>query len=187
MITGLTKINGLIKKSGELLTVSSGAFTFTVLPSAELFTKKRADTEDVYVRVLFREPMFDFFGFVSEEEALFFDSLRSVSGVGPKSAMAILSSAPTGTIISAIKNGKSEVIARTPGVGKKSAQKIVLELQDKLDSVHIETTADDDTDIIDTLISLGYNPHQAREAIKTIPDNLTEKEDRLRAALQSAK
>lgn len=100
--------------------------TFSALPDAGSEVRLRIHTH-------VREDALVLFGFSTPEEKALFEKLISVSGIGPKLAIGVLSGLPTSTLVSAIRGGSVEQLVRVPGVGKKTAERIVLELRDKLD------------------------------------------------------
>ncbi len=112
------------------------------------------------------------FGFASTEERNLFEMLITVKSIGPRLALALLSAMPPRQIVSAIVNQNSGLIARSPGIGKKSAERIVLELRDKLGDI---VTADEDAvesgsvqnETISALEALGYQRSQAHKAVQT--------------------
>lgn len=120
-----------------------------------------------------RENALDLYGFAKKEELDFFELLLTVSGIGPKSAMGILSVATLQNLRHAVSTGDTSHLTKVSGVGKKNAEKIVLELKDKLDSNEFEIGLDgsSDADALEALKSLGYGEREAREALKKVVDS----------------
>jgi Holliday junction DNA helicase RuvA len=124
-----------------------------------------------------REDAIQLFGFITPQEKDAFVLLMSVSGIGPKSALGILSALPVSDLISAIQSADVEKLETVPGIGKKSAGRLVLELKDKLVKLHPALTppadhgmkGQDDTfdDALSALTNLGYRASDAKEALKT--------------------
>ena len=112
----------------------------------------------------------------------FFEMLISVSGVGPKVALGILSAAKKDVIEQAIANADSEIFTRMSGVGKKTAERIILELKNKIGSL-IPTSYNSGSDVFDALVSLGYKNTEAREALQKL-DNTLPMEQQLKEALK---
>ncbi len=135
-----------------------------------------------YVHEHIREDAYDLYGFSSQEELTFFEKLLSVSGVGPKVAMAICASAPLDDLRDRLMQGDVDWLSSIPGIGKKTAQKIVLELKGQL--IEFGQVQSEDQEIIDALVSLGYSQNQARQVIKQIPIGSKDSSDRLRIALR---
>jgi len=135
-----------------------------------------------------REDALNLYGFETEDELQIFELLLGVSGVGPKVALATLSTLAPDALRLALANDEPAVIARVPGIGKRTAQKIVVDLKDKV-SVPIEqlaslaVTVDDDSEVLEALTALGYSVVEAQRAIQNIPSDVVGVEDRLRMAL----
>jgi Holliday junction DNA helicase RuvA len=114
--------------------------------------------------------------------------LLNVSGVGPKVALATLSMLTPDVLRLALANDEPALIARVPGVGKRTAQKIVLELKDKVQPAvaglaALAQVTDIDTEVIEALTALGYSVVEAQRAVQKLPRDVTTVEDRLRLAL----
>lgn len=133
-----------------------------------------------------RETALDLYGFPSEEELHFFDLLLTVSGIGPKSALAILDVASVETIRSAVARGNAGYLTTVSGIGKKTAEKIVLELRDKVGLGAGGTSGihKDDEEALEAMHTLGYTPAEARDALRKVPPEITGSNDRLREALK---
>ncbi|HXF61150.1 MAG TPA: Holliday junction branch migration protein RuvA [Caldilineaceae bacterium] len=134
-----------------------------------------------------REDALNLYGFTDEEELAMFELLLGVSGVGPKVALATLGVLNPDALRLAIANEEPGLIARVPGVGKRTAEKIVLELRDKVKQVGglqaLATATEVDTEVIDALIALGYSVVEAQRAVQKVPKEATGVEERLRLAL----
>jgi holliday junction DNA helicase RuvA len=134
------------------------------------------DSLSLSIHTHVREDAIQLFGFSTPQEKDAFVLLLSVSGIGPKSALGILSALPVSDLVSAIQSGDIEKLETVPGIGKKSAGRLVLELKDKLIKLHpaLIPSADaaargrDDTfdDALSALTNLGYRPSDAKEALK---------------------
>lgn len=140
----------------------------------------------LFTHLSVRETALDLYGFQTERDRDFFEMLLSVSGVGPKSALAILSLAPSTTLMSAIGSGDASYLTKVSGVGPKSAQKIVLELADKLAvySTTDEHSRGGTSDAIDALHALGYSVDEARKALSSVSDDITDTSERVKEALK---
>ncbi|MDD2786127.1 MAG: Holliday junction branch migration protein RuvA [Patescibacteria group bacterium] len=136
----------------------------------------------VYIHEHIREDADDLYAFLTMDELDFFEQLLSVSGVGPKVALAVCAAAPLESLRSRLAQGDADWLASLQGIGKKTAQKIVLELKGKL--VEVGVVADTDRELIETLTNLGYTAYQAREAAKHIAPEQGSSSDRVRAALK---
>ena len=147
------------------------------------------ETVYLYTRMIIREDAWLLCGFETKEGREVFDLLLSVNGIGPRLAMSILSTLTPDTIRRAVYNEQAEVFSRVPGIGNKTAQKIVLHLQDRLPSSEgfapLSKISDVDTEVLAALTALGYSLVEAQAALQYIPrDTPQEVETRLRIALQ---
>jgi holliday junction DNA helicase RuvA len=144
--------------------------TFSSLPDAGAEVRLRIHTH-------VREDAIVLFGFVSPQEKLLFEKLISVSGVGPKLAITVLSGLATGDLVNYIRNGQVEHLVRIPGIGKKTAERLVLELRDKLDTIaggspapnedkSASAMTEADQDVLSALMNLGCNRPAAEAAIR---------------------
>ncbi len=115
-----------------------------------------------------REDSLTLFGFATEEERAVFETLITVSGVGPRLALGILSRLSPESLASAVQAGDTDALATVQGVGKKTAGRIVLELKGKLPDGW--SPAPEDDDALDALIALGYGALEIRRAVAAIPD-----------------
>lgn len=144
--------------------------TFTVLPEAGQEVRLRIHTH-------VREDTLSLFGFLTADEKTLFERLITVSGIGPKLAVTVLSGLSAGELIAAIRGGQTATLVRIPGVGKKTAERIVLELRDKLDGLAgaavaspagapAEALSPVDQDVLSALVNLGCNRAAAEAAIR---------------------
>jgi Holliday junction DNA helicase RuvA len=136
-----------------------------------------------------RQDALTLYGFENREERELFLLLLSVDGIGPKSALAVLTTLSVDAIRRAIFHEQPEVFTRVPGVGKKTAQKILLQLQDRIPAMSglepVSGISDVDTEVLGALTALGYSVVEAQSALQSIPrETLQDVEARLRAALQ---
>lgn len=143
-------------------------------------------TLHTYLQV--REDALTLFGFATEDELQLFELLITVSGVGPRIALAALSVLSPDALRLAIASEEPALIARVPGIGKRTAQKIVLELKDKVQATggvleEFARAGDVDTEVIDALIALGYSVVESQRAVQALPKEATSLEERLRLAL----
>ncbi|MCF7833765.1 MAG: Holliday junction branch migration protein RuvA [Candidatus Pacebacteria bacterium] len=117
-----------------------------------------------------REDALDLYGFPERKELGIFELLLNVSGIGPKSALGILAIASSDTLIKAISTGDTAYLTKVSGIGRKTAEKIVLELRDKMkDDNPDHAYLQEEIDTLEALKSLGYGQNEAREALKNIP------------------
>lgn len=143
----------------------------------------------LYTHLVVREETWALYGFETPSERDLFTLLLSVDGVGPRTALAVLSGASLEVIQRAISSEDAELLGRLPGVGKKTAQKIVLSLHDRLKPIstleNIASMSEVDSEVLAALTALGYSVVEAQMAIQSLPPNApAEVENRLRMALQ---
>lgn len=171
-------IRGLLLESDLdscLIEATSGVgykLSITSDVASELFRQKGQEVF-LYVHTVVREDALDLYGFNTMAEKKLFQQVISVSGVGPRSGLAILSVAPSAQLRAAIAHGDTAFLTQVSGIGKKSAQKIILELQDKLvDEVVEGSYYQTDNDVIQALVSLGYSERDSRDALQKIEVDL---------------
>ena len=136
-----------------------------------------------------RETEISLYGFDNAQERNMYRALLKVNGIGPKAAMAIISALTLSEINNAIQTNNSDRFARVPGIGKKTAQKLILFLQDSLDFENViqldPTTASINSDLMEALVGLGYSVIEAQSCIQSLPaDTPDDLESKLRIALQ---
>jgi len=147
------------------------------------------ETTFLFTQLIVREDALSLYGFESQEGCDYFNLLLSVDGVGPRTAVSILSALNPDAIRRAVFNEQAEIFTRAPGVGKRTAQKILLYLKDRIKDVDglgkISMVSDVDTEVLSALTALGYSVIEAQAALQAIPrDAPQEIETRLRLALQ---
>ncbi|MCX6766618.1 MAG: Holliday junction branch migration protein RuvA [Candidatus Moranbacteria bacterium] len=142
---------------------------------------------ELFTHTYVREDSLSLYGFLTFDELEMFELLISISGIGPKAAIGILTIAEPKTIRTAIITGDSSILTRVSGVGKKTAERVILELSNKIAELPGEDqgAARADSEAIEALASLGYSVSQAREALKAVPESVKDVSERVRAALKS--
>jgi Holliday junction DNA helicase RuvA len=163
----------IVEAAGVGYDVQIPISTYTALPSEGTSVALR-----IYTHV--REDALLLFGFATAEEKTVFEKLISVSGIGPKLAVTVLSGLPTSELITAIRNSDVQRLVRIPGVGKKTAERIVLELKDKLVGVEPGTPAAPEQaapawtalerDVLSALLNLGCSRAAAEEAVRKVKE-----------------
>lgn len=140
----------------------------------------------LWVYTAVREDALDLYGFSDEQELRFFELLLTVSGIGPKSALGILDIASVETLRNAISAANAGYLTSVSGIGKKTAEKIVLELKDKMKPGDASTSGvlRGDQEALEAMRALGYSASEARDALRQIPNDIESGSDRLRAALK---
>jgi holliday junction DNA helicase RuvA len=147
----------------------------------------------LYTHLHVREDALVLYGFATWEQRAFFETLIGVTGVGPRMALGLLSAAPLDQLQIAIANENTALLAQVPGIGKKTAARLVLELKGKLDLSKVGLAAANvsapaaalNAELIEVLTSLGYSALEAQSAVSSLPaDAPPELEERLRLALR---
>lgn len=142
----------------------------------------------LHTHLIVRETELTLYGFETEEDLSLFEILLGVSGVGPKVGLAILSTLSPELLKSAITREETAVLQRVPGIGKKTAERLMFQLRDKLDmtaeAAAMPFVSDVDSDVIDILTGLGFSIVEAQTALQNIPREVKEIDNRVQAALQ---
>jgi len=186
----IAKIEGQISYVGDrfLIVDVSGVGYKLFVTNEAISLSKVEESIKLWVHTAVRENSIDLYGFLDIEELSFFELLLDVSGIGPKSALSTLSVAPVSTLRKAIASGDTTYLNKVSGIGRKTAEKIIIELKDKLKEyegdIATSQVMQEERDILEALRTLGYSQDEAREAIKRIPADMTEMNNRLKEALK---
>ncbi len=178
MIGKLTgTFEGITSDGAIILEVAGVGYAVrTPLFSLEAMRIGRVGIVSLFIHTAVREDAIDLYGFPTEEELAFFKQLTSVSGIGPKTALGILNLADVKTIKESIIRGDTNALIKVVGIGKKSAERVVVELRDKLANSKEEanTSSVHDAEVIEALLALGYRTEEARQALKTLTRETTQ-------------
>jgi Holliday junction DNA helicase RuvA len=162
----------LISKHPNQAIVEAGGVGYDITISVPTFSELPTLNAEVsfFIHTHVREDALALFGFLRAQEKQLFEKLLSVSGIGPKLAITILSGMPADTMVAAIKGNNVGALTRIPGIGKKTAERMVLELRDKLDAFAIAAEAATvvspvEEDVISALVNLGYQRAMAEKAL----------------------
>lgn len=171
---------------GDSALIEVGGIGYRVIAGPSLLSRLRAGSEaSVYTHHLVREDQQALFGFATLDELGFFELLMTVSQVGPRLALAITSGHPVTRLQLAILNDDLDAFTSVSGVGRKTAQRIVLELKEKVHAAGLAAGgAPHDSDVVAALESLGYTATEARRAAATVAGSDGELDARIKAALQ---
>ncbi len=192
----IASLRGTLQQIGaDHLVVETGGVGFLVFAPRPVLGAAGAPGDPIFLHTLLivREDALSLYGFATLEQRALFESLLAVTGVGPRVALSLLSSGDLDEIRAAIAHGDTARLARVPGIGKKTAERIVLELKGKLDLAGLPapvsgaTTATSaiNRDLADLLVNLGYSQAEAAAAIAALPpDAPADLEERLRLALR---
>jgi Holliday junction DNA helicase RuvA len=188
----IASIHGRLEAHGaDWVVVDVGGVSLRVFVPATAISRLPALGEPVrfLTHLYLREDVIALYGFLSADDLALFEQLIGVTGVGPKVAMTMLSAAPTASLHQAIASENVDNLTKIPGIGKKLAARLILELRGKLTApaggvAAPITTAE--SDVVDALLGLGYSLVDAQSALRSLPtDRALELEDRIRLALQS--
>jgi len=176
-------------KDTDHLIILVGGVGIEVFAPYTTIEKIQSERTFLYTRLIVREDALTLYGFLTETERELFDTFIKISGIGPKLAVTILSALSVDNIRNAVLNERPEILTRVPGIGRKSAQKIIFELQDKfptgLEALPGGGFSDISSDVMDALTALGYSIIEAQSAIQSIPaDAPASVEERVLIALQ---
>lgn len=171
------------------LVVELGGFGLRIaVPLARLESVPRIGKEIfLYTHLVVREDALELYGFGDQEERQLFEILLSVGGVGPKLALATLSHLSPDVFRRAVGSDQPELLTKVPGIGRKTAEKIVFELKDRVGQpgLEAEPPSELDSELMDVLTSLGYSVVEAQAAVQSVPQDAPEDiEERVRLALR---
>jgi Holliday junction DNA helicase RuvA len=185
-------LEGILESRGlDVAVVRIGSLSLEVRVPSSTLSRLGAVGDRVYVHthLYLREDNIAIYGFASAEELGLFKHLISVSGIGPKAALGLLSMFSPDQLASAIISGNVDLISQVPGIGKKTAGRIVLELKGKLEKgwgeIVVPALVQEDADVVAALTSLGYSLREATQAVSSLPASKgMDLEERVRLALQ---
>jgi len=145
------------------------------------------DDVDFFIHTHVREDAIMLYGFLALEELEMFELLISISGVGPKAGLGILTVASPKTIKTAIVNEDSSILTKVSGVGKKTAERVILELKNKIGDISAgdRESAVSGSEAIEALISMGYSASEAREVLKSVPKDIKDIGEIVKRALKN--
>jgi Holliday junction DNA helicase RuvA len=156
----------IVECSGVGYEVAISVATFSALPN-------EGATAALHIYTNVREDQIALFGFAEVTEKRLFEKLLAISGIGPKLAITVLSGISADRLVAAIRSGDHATLTRIPGIGKKTAERVVLELKDKLESLALPASSDDAAphgpagdDAISALVNLGYQRPVAQKAVE---------------------
>lgn len=187
MIASLS--GNITQKDGSSLVIELGGLGLQVYVPHSLAEQARVGERlTLHTYLVVRQDALTLYGFESQESRAIFTQLLTVNGVGPRVAMSILSALEPETIRRAVFHEQADLLSRVPGVGRKTAQKILLQLHDQMKDVEglapAAAMSDADAEVMDALLSLGYSVVEAQAAIQRIPSGSPQDvSERLRLAL----
>lgn len=158
----------IILKTEKFLIVETGGVGYKISVSPDTLSKlkKTDETVSFWIHTHVREDILDLYGFLDRQELEFFEMLINVSGIGPRGALSILGIASIEILKRAISTGDTAYLTKVSGIGRKTAEKIIIELRDKMGEEKTGTSLQGELDALEALKSLGYSQNEAREALK---------------------
>jgi Holliday junction DNA helicase RuvA len=189
MIAGVEGI--LVSKAVNSVKVKAGPVTFLVSVPGSTLSRlgQPGSAVSLHTHLYVREDLMALYGFSSQQELVLFEQLITVSGIGPKVALALLTTLSAEQIATAIVSGNADLLSQVPGIGKKTAGRIILDLKGKLEKgwegEFLPSITESDSDAVSALIGLGYSIREATQALGNItPGEGMTVEDKVRLALQ---
>lgn len=183
MISHLT--GTVLEKSARFAIVDVSGVGYRVFATEDTLRKlKIGAVTKLRTHHAVREDSEELFGFIGEDDLKLFELLLGVPGIGPKTALNILNVATPETLRKSITSGETAYLTKIGGIGKKTADKIILELREKLGASEEGEGLKEEVDALEALKSLGYSHGEARDALKNTPKEMTGTSDRVKHALK---
>ncbi len=182
----------IIKKGNNFIILVAHDIGYKIFVNENLAVEAKTGGElELFTHQYIREDALDLYGFTTFEKLAMFEMLLSVSGIGPKSGLGIMAIAGVEEIKTAIAHGDISLLTKVSGIGKKTAERVILDLRDKVGILApaegMVSTVGLMGDEIDALVSLGYSIQQAREALSKVDKSITDSGKRIREALKNIK
>jgi len=187
----IASLNGRISQIFEdnIILEVGGVGLLVYVPAQVISQVRKNENIRLFTQLILRQDSLTLYGFENVDSREIFQLLVGVNGVGPRMGLAILSSLEVDTIKLAVISDQAEIFSRVPGIGNKTAQKILFHLQDKIPKLEgyspFVETSDTDAEVVGALTALGYSVVEAQAAVQSVPRDAPEDiEERLRLALQ---
>lgn len=191
-------LKGLVHPQGDgtviIETASGIGFRVFIPGNSPLYQCKDGDQAEVYTSMAVRETDISLYGFRDAQELNLFQMLTTVKGIGSKAALSIMGTAPLGELKRAIATGDASVVQQAQGVGKRTADRVILELKDKVDYIPAEAETKENTAPAagsarkiaeEALEALGYSHAEAEEAVSLVEEEDLDSEGYIKAALKN--
>ena len=178
-----------MEKEEKFFTVNVAGVGYKIFSHANILLKipKVGSDVKIWTHLYAREDTLDLYGFIDKDELEFFETLISISGIGPKSALGILEVAPVMSLKQAIVSEDETFFTKVSGVGKKTAERLILELKNKLAKKIVPVKGSDSAEMaeaMDALVSLGYRERDVRKVLQEIPKDTKGVEAKVKAVLK---
>lgn len=188
----ISQITGtIINISNKTLTIDVNGVGYEINTKALVLERANVgDQVTFFTHLYVREDIMELFGFQDDKDLNFFKKLISVSGVGPKSALTIMSLASVAELQRGIKQGDASLLTKVSGIGNKTAERLIVELKNKIDLGDMAGDESgnlgvNDAQVIDGLVALGYTVKEAREAARMVDKDIDNVKDRIKAVLKA--
>ena len=179
----------ILAKGNNFIILRVGDVGYKIFINAVFLADIKISAEaEIYTHQYVREEALDLYGFKLMEELEMFELLLSISGIGPKSALGVLAVGSVEDIKESISRGDPHLLTKVSGIGRKTAERVVLELREKVPSASSGQAGHKgglvSGDEIDALMALGYSMQQARDALRAVDINIKDSGERIKAALK---
>lgn len=187
----IAQLKGVVKfKAEKFLLIETAGVGYRVFVSSGTLKEVSGMKGEVklWTHLYVRENALDLYGFLNYSELEFFEQLIQISGIGPKGALSVLAVAPIDVLKKAIALGETSYLTKVSGIGQRLAEKIILELKNKLGTKGMKQgniLLKEEEDVVEALQSLGYSLKESRDALRRIPDNVKGTENVLKEALKN--
>jgi Holliday junction DNA helicase RuvA len=175
-------LEGSVLKVGDrFVIINTSGVGYKVFCDIQKYMGKVGQTVQVFIHTVVREDALELFGFELEEDLQLFEKLISISGIGPRAGLQILTAVPSQKLFEAIESGNVALLTSIQGIGKKTAEKIVLELRGAISDLQMSNK---DEEVIMALKSLGYSERDAMQTMKNLDMKDATTEEKLKKALK---
>lgn len=187
----LFTLEGTVEFKGEkFIALNVGGVGYRVFLGSETAAKvpEKGGSVKLWIFQYIREDANDLYGFLSYGELELFETLNKISGIGPRTALGVMDIAPIDTLRKAIASGDTTYLTKVSGIGRKTAERIILELKEKFAGTGVLVgggTLQEEADVLDALVSLGYSQREARDALGKVSADIRGAERRIREALKN--
>lgn len=187
----ISKLTGTVaEKDTDYLIIEIGGIGYKVNVSLDVIAKTQDGGEiSLFTYLAVRENSLDLYGFLEKNELIFFELLVSVSGIGPKGALGVLSQATPAQLETSITTGDCSILTKVSGIGEKTAERIILELKNKIGKIGSlqkteGKTTSVDVETMEALMALGYSQRDAQEALREIGPKVKNVNEKIKRALK---
>lgn len=174
-------------RGSKFVILKTGGVGYKIFTSLETLKNigKKGELVHLNTHLYVRENAMELYGFGSASELEMFEMLIGISGIGPKSALGVLSVSELDALKRAIANSDTVYLTKISGIGRRIAEKIIIELKDRLSASGVSAGSSDESDALDALVSLGYTIREARDALRAVGDKSASLDERIKKALKT--